>query len=152
MCLIVDINVAEAVFLKDDDPGFREVHRLLFTTGSPPVRLVHGGKLTEEYMGNRDIMRMVRVLDQAGRTRTIPDEHIEAECVAIRKGLACKSNDIHILALARVAKVRLLCSNDQALQDDFHNKVLLDKPRGKVYSDPSHRHLLVRFCKVSPDR
>jgi len=148
MCLIVDINVAEAVFLKEDDPNFCEVHKLLFTTTSSPVRLVYGGKLTEEYKKNGDVFRVLLALDRAGRTRTVPGALIEAECAVIGKLPECTSNDIHILALARVGNVRLLCSNDQALRNDFKNKALLDKPRGKVYSDPSHKLLLVRFCKA----
>ena len=148
MCLIVDINVAEAVFLRNDDPNFREVHKLLFTRTSQPVHLVYGGKLTEEYMKNRDVFRLLRVLDQAGRTRTVSNKLIEAECAVLSKLASCKSNDTHILALARVGKVRLLCSNDQALRDDFRNKTILDSPRGKVYSNPSHNRLLTQFCKA----
>ena len=45
----------------------------------------------------------------------------------------CVSDDQHIVALARIGKARLLCSNDDALTTDFRNPVLISKPRGKVY-------------------
>ncbi len=147
MCLIVDINIAEAALLRDDDPRFQDIHHHLFTTKSPPARLVYGGKLTEEYKCNRDLLRVLRVLDQAGRTRIVPNDLIEAEAKVIDASGVCVSNDIHILALARAGNVQLLCSDDTDLKLDFCNKAVIDKPRGKVYSNRSHKHLIVRFCK-----
>ena len=147
MCLIVDINVAEAVLLQDNDPDFQDLHRHLFTTKAPPAQLVYGGRLTEEYEVNRDIRRILRVLDQAGRTRIVSNDLIETECQVLEQLGVYESNDVHILALARAGKVRLLCTRDKALQNDFRNKAILDNPRGKVYTDRSHQHLLVRFCK-----
>ena len=61
----------------------------------------------------------------------------------------CRSNDIHVIALAQISGARLLYSNDQALHEDFGNKLLIDRPRGKVYSTNerkdftnAHRRLL----------
>ena len=61
------------------------------------------------------------------------------------------SNDPHVLALAIVSGARLLYSNDADLQQDFKDKRLIDKPRGKVYStredksfQQSHARLLWR--------
>lgn len=60
-----------------------------------------------------------------------------------------QSNDIHIIALARVSGARLLFSNDTALHKDFRNKDLIDQPRGKVFSTlkskqftKAHKYLL----------
>jgi hypothetical protein len=58
----------------------------------------------------------------------------------------CRSNDLHIIALARVARVGLLCSRDQALADDFTNRTLIANPRGRVYKYARHRTLLPQFC------
>lgn len=46
---------------------------------------------------------------------------------------ACRSNDVHILALAKVSGSRLLFSNDKDLWDDFRDRNIL-KPKGKIYS------------------
>ena len=46
----------------------------------------------------------------------------------------CLSNDAHIIALGQISGARLLYSNDKALHEDFGNKRLIDRPRGKVYS------------------
>jgi hypothetical protein len=147
MCLIVDVNIAPNVLLTDHDPDFLHVHNRLFATKGPTAKLVYGGKLVEEYGHNEGIRRILRELDRAGRTRKIPDEDVENECVVVESMNECQSNDHHIIALARVGKVRLLCSRDHALIADFTNKKLLDSPRGKVYQYASHRELLTRFCK-----
>lgn len=53
---------------------------------------------------------MLRVLEQAGRARKIADNPIEAELGKVTELGICKSNDPHILALARAGNVRLLCT------------------------------------------
>lgn len=147
MCLIVDVNVASKVLLTPDDPDFRDVHTSLFKNKKPKASLVYGGKLVDEYSRNLAVRRMIAVLDRAGRTRKIDNDSIEKEIeIVIQTGL-CISNDKHIIALARVGKVRLLCSHDKALHTDFTNKALLDKPRGKVYQNRRHQKLLEKFCK-----
>ena len=74
MCLIVDVNVAEDVLIKNDDIDFSHVHKALFATKSPPAKLVYGGKLFEEYKKNLNVLKALQVLNQAGRTRTVSSE------------------------------------------------------------------------------
>ena len=54
------------------------------------------------------------------------------------KNLNLKSNDIHILALAKAGNVKLLCSNDVHLHKDFKGVI-----HGKVYKDRRHSKLLI---------
>ena len=67
------------------------------------------------------------------------------------------SDDPHVIALAQISGARLLYSNDRDLQEDFKRKVLIDSPRGKVYSTlvsprfaNAHRQLLAnrRLCRT----
>ena len=60
----------------------------------------------------------------------------------------CVSNDVHILALARAAGVRLLISLDRDLHRDFTNPQILRNPRGKVYQNRQHAKLLNKPCKM----
>lgn len=55
---------------------------------------------------------------------------------------SCKSNDNHIIALARVSNCRLLFSQDKPLHADFTNLKLVPSPKGKVYQSAKHEHLL----------
>ena len=147
MCLIVDVNVAREVFSDTDEPDFADVRKALFLSKSPVVKIVHGGLLREEYLRVEEIRRALVVLDRAGRVRAIPDAEVVAETVSVETLGLCASNDTHIIALARVAGVRLLCSRDQALHADFTSAALIDRPRGKVYQSASHKHLIRQFCR-----
>jgi len=147
MCLIVDVNVAREVFSAPDEPDFADVRKALFSSKPPVVKIVYGGRLREEYLRLEDVRRALVVLDRAGRLRAIPDAEVGAETASVEALGLCVSNDTHIIALARVAGVRLLCSRDQALHTDFSNKKLVDGPRGKVYQNASHKHLIRQFCR-----
>jgi len=60
----------------------------------------------------------------------------------------CRSDDIHILALARAGGARLLYTEDKDLKKDFKNKAIIDDPRGKIYSGAKNKRLLKRgVCK-----
>ncbi len=147
MCLIVDVNVVREVFSDTEEPDFADVRNALFLSKSPVVKIVYGGLLREEYLRLEEVRRALVILDRAGRTHKISDADVEAETIAVETLSLCVSNDTHIIALARVAGVRLLCSRDKALHTDFNNKKLVDSPRGKVYQNASHKHLIKRFCQ-----
>jgi len=146
MCLIVDINVAHRVITDSNDPDFKDLHSCIFYGKPRNVRLVYGGRLAKEYSKNYSMMRLILQLDRKGRARTVPDNLVEDETERLEKSQLCCSNDQHIIALAIVSNVRLLCSHDQSLHSDFTNRALLNNPRGKVYQNSNHNHLLVRHC------
>lgn len=53
-----------------------------------------------------------------------------------------RSNDPHILALARASGARLLYTADKDLIADFKNPRIVSRPRGKVYSGAANARLL----------
>jgi hypothetical protein len=59
----------------------------------------------------------------------------------------CVSDDPHIIALALESGARFLCSLDQDLHTDFTNPQLVNAPRGHVYQNVAHEHLIRRHCK-----
>jgi len=146
VCVIVDINIAGRVLLAEDDPDFAHLHRCLFTNTRPQVRLVYGGKLVEEYNRVAMFRQAIVHLDRAGRARRIDDLLIEREVELLVRARACRSNDVHIVALARVAGARVLCSDDRDLHADFTDPRLLSHPRGKIYRNARHRGLLRQPC------
>ncbi|MXW01828.1 MAG: hypothetical protein F4X59_12820 [Holophagales bacterium] len=86
----------------------------------------------------------LRTLAQAGRARLVPAEELEKDERALKKGGEMKSNDPHILALARASGARLVYTGDGKLIADFKNKRLIDGPRGKIYTGASNVRLLNR--------
>jgi len=148
MCLIIDANFVHHVHPTPDANGTPIRQALL--TGR--ARLVYGGKLAQEYRdGSREFRRWLVRLDQAGRARKVPDVDVNDVTEELVRDGAYVSDDPHIIALARVSGVRLLCSSDGALQTDFTNHLLLS-PRGRVYQRAEHAHLIDEHCGgVAPE-
>jgi peptide subunit release factor 1 (eRF1) len=144
MCLIVDANVASLVFTSDPPKEFNPVTNALLRGEAVAI---YGGQLTREYLKLGPVRRFLVALDRAGRAKQLPENQIDTEAAKLASERACQSNDHHIIAIARIGHVRLLCSHDEALHADFTNKTLLDDPRGSVYQNDAHKHLLRKHCE-----
>jgi hypothetical protein len=127
MCIIIDNNVASLVLI-NPDPAYQPVYDALFT--SRTARVIHGGKLTDEYGPN--VKARLRLLDQIGGVRVLAEAAVQAKAAAFAASGLCSSDDPHVLAVAAISGARLLCSDDEPLTADFKNRAILDRPRGKV--------------------
>ena len=135
MCLIIDANV-----VSDLDPPSADAKPVVDSIKQRKILLVIGGKNTEELSANRNVGQWLKGLARANLVRSIPQPDIEREeQILLRRGQH-RSDDVHILALARSSGARLLFSLDNALGRDF--KTCLDQPRAAVYKRSSHAHLL----------
>lgn len=144
MCLIIDANVACLIFSGTPDAAFQPI---LDALRKKKAVAVHGGHLTTEYSRIGRIRRILIELGRQGVLRKVPDDQVVAE-TALYHARPIQSDDPHILGLAKIAKVRLLCSHDQNLHADFTNPDLLS-PRGMVYQNASHRFLIRQNCGSS---
>ena len=100
------------------------------------------GKLSKELFNRIASRRYLRALLQAGRAYQIPDATVQSEEQQVTASGHCRSDDPHVVALARVSGARTLCSHDRALHQDFRNPDLISMPRGRVYQNATHTHLL----------
>jgi predicted nucleic acid-binding protein len=142
MCLIVDNNVA-ADFFCGSNPDLDPLKKAVFNA---TCCLYYGGtKLRNEYFRSPKVRRVVKNLDQAGRAKAISDVLVDARMNQVEPN--CISDDPHIIALALESGARLLCSFDQALHTDFTNAALINNPRGSVYQQAGHQHLIRKHCK-----
>lgn len=142
MCLIVDANVATKVFSDATDVEFAPVKDWLFSE-KHQARIAIGGKLRTEILQIERVRKAFLTLSRAGRVRDVGDALVDAEAERLDADGLMISNDSHVVALARVSGARLLCSEDKALHTDFKNANVL-RPKGKIYQDSTHRHLLTR--------
>ena len=147
MCVIIDIPVVHRIF-PSPHADFRPLHAYL-TDGR--ARMVYGGKVRREYLRIEWFRRLLVRLDQQGSALRVADAPVDAASQKIRSKGLCKSNDHHVIALAQIGSVRLLCTDDNNLMCDFKNKELLDKPRGKVYRYARHVNLLREHCRKDPN-
>lgn len=143
MCLIIDTDVVRDIFAAQCSPAFTPIKEAIYR-GQAVV--VYGGKLKSEYNKSRRVVEELMILDRLGLARQISDQLVNSEAASIKALSVCKSNDHHVIALARVSGARLLCSHDQELHCDFGNKNLINKPRGSVYQMASHAPLISRHC------
>ena len=153
MCAIIDASVAGEVFGSNRSAAGKEFFDWV---NQRHGRLVAGGKLLEELNKTpaRDWARQALI---SGQLRAVDDNDVEAMTNELRRQQVCRSNDLHVIALALISGARLLYSNDEDLQYDFKAKSLIDKPRGRIYSTLHskditgiHRRLLARkdLCRV----
>jgi rRNA-processing protein FCF1 len=143
MCLIIDANLAPAVFGENSNSSdFRPVIDWL-TFPKKNGKLVVGGKLKFELYKIENARRFIIRLIQAGRARDIT-ENVDKETEKVRNMPELKSDDPHIIALAKVSGARILCSNDKDLREDFRNPKLID-PRGHIYQNAKQKHLLSKY-------
>lgn len=108
------------------------------------VRLAVGGKLVIELMKTR-LRTLIGELARSGRLVRVDDDKIRAEEKSIHSICAPVSDDVHILALARLATCRLIYTSDDRLIEDFKNLSILN-PKGKVIrpnTDPRNTVLLL---------
>ena len=137
MCIILDTNTFHR-FMNSDDMDMEPVRKWL-NGRYGKIAYSATPKLKKEWDAG-GMRRLIEEWKRAGKLKLVPsDEHHEKE--AELKGKT-KSDDEHIVALALVAKVKVLVSyreGDSALFDDFKNRHLVG---GKVYTRKTHAHLL----------
>lgn len=143
MCAILDASVVHKVFGSSSSIELPPVGMQFFKwLDSGKGRLVIGGDLKTELYRNGKCREWVDQGILAGLVAEYDRETV-AEARRLKKQkLRLASNDLHVIALARVSGARLLYSEDWSLQQDFKNEHLVHSPRGKVYSKEDHQHLL----------
>lgn len=136
MCAIIDNNVAGEVF-KDDpsskpSPPAREFHRHICKRKFP---VVAGGKLfQEELRTNKNFILWWQQAILSGHGKHICDDEVILETSRLENQGGYRSDDPHVLALARISGARLLFTNDRDLQLDFQNNRFITNPSGKIYT------------------
>ena len=139
MCVIVDASVGDEVFGSSRSTAGKQFFEWL---NDGKGILVIGGKLRKEFYDKSHTFSIwAQQAQNAGIIRNVNDAKVDDKTRQILADGNCKSNDQHIIALAQLGGARLLYSNDKDLHQDFGNRTLIDKPRGKVYSTKVHKDL-----------
>jgi PIN domain len=139
MCVIIDACLAGEAFGKPPSADMRPVIDWIFKKNG---HLVYGGQLATELERLGRARRLLLELLRSGRARLLPNAALAEEGEILRRTNLCRSNDVHVLSLARLSGARTLCTSDRNLQRDFKNQQLIAKPRGKVYTARNHASLL----------
>ena len=147
MCIIVDTNRLGAFLAEPADEDSRPIRRWL-DRGAGSIVYSTGGKFAQEIQGRAKAKLADYV--RAGRAKLIPESRFAADERILKARPELRSNDPHVLALAKAAGVRLLYTADRNLISDFKDKRFIDQPRGKVYSGAHNAGLLTGSVCPSP--
>lgn len=135
MCLIIDANCLGKFLQEPPNEDSQPIHTWMQKRG----KLVYAteGKFSEE-IGKEARERLDEYSD-AGIARFVDKDTLSKELRTINKRIM-KSDDEHVIALAKAANVKLLYTHDRNLMDDFKNSHLIQD--GKVYSGKRNKNLL----------
>jgi len=139
--LILDANMICKVF-GNDDLSVSDLSNALLIGCRFKVAAVRGGQLSDEYMRIIKYRSVYSELERAGRMILADDNAVRLDTDHVAQLSFLRSDDPHILALARIADVRILCSHDKDLHADFTNQSIIPSPRGRIWQNNSHSHLL----------
>ena len=95
-------------------------------------------KFEEEWERGGGI-QLRRELQRRNKLKEIPAQDVQEKAAELEGKI--ESDDPHIIALAIVANVKVLVSNDRRLHEDFKNRDLVG---GSVYQTKNHSRLLRR--------
>lgn len=161
MCVIIDACVRDLVFTASPSDAAVPV---LEWIEEGDGRMIYGGskfcdelftqKKDDERVPLDRVIRRVKAWKQAGRALEFPRAVIDAEEKIVRAMNVAMSNDVHVLALARVSGARVLFSTDGKLHADFKNAAIVDNPRGTIYQTKDHGALLQHSasCRTSTSK
>lgn len=131
MCVILDNSAQDNVFSRRS--GTPVGRQLLEWLDEFRTSLVVGGKLYDELAGSRVFEVWAANAIKDGRLRVFKRDVVDRETTDLRDDWRGKSDDEHVIALARVSKARVLYARDSDLRDDFRNPGLVSNPRGRLY-------------------
>ena len=136
MCIILDVN-SIGKFKNPDDEDMEPVRHWLESKNG---KIVYS--YTEQFNKEWDEgggYQLRRSLQRRDKLKEIPAQDVQAKADELEGQI--RSDDPHIIALAIIAEVKVLVSNDRRLHEDFKNRNLVG---GKVYQTKSHSRLLTR--------
>jgi hypothetical protein len=139
LCVIVDASVAGRVFSVPYEADFVPLWDWLEKKDG---KLVYGGRLAQELNRLPHARRRLAEMKRSGRALECLRQDVDAEERAVGKLRLCRSNDHHVVALARLSGARVLCTNDRNLEADFTNRQLVPAPKAKIYKVASHKTML----------
>ena len=139
MCAIVDNDVGGEVF--GDNPPEAARYFLNWLDGANGATLAIGGKLRLELCANQKFLAWLRNALLRGRALSFDDEKVDSETESLREMRICRSNDWHVLALAKISGARLLYTKDIKLEADFKDREIIDGVRGRVYTTRRYPHV-----------
>ena len=147
MCIIVDASRLGVFLAKPLREDAAPIRQWLDTRGGTLVYST-GGQFANELKGKAK--GKLAEYSRAGKARLVPASRFAEDEAKLNASGKLRSNDPHVLALARASGARLLYTGDSNLIADFKDHRLVRNPRGKVYSSAANADLLADNACIGP--
>ena len=134
MCIIIDTNM-QGKYMDPNDADMRPVRNWI-NDRSKRGRIVYSKTTDFERETLNQFKKQFVALSRSGKLKMIDTKQVTAKQKELKKQNKLISNDPHIIALALVARAKVLVSSDQNLHNDFK------QIGGSVYQTAQHKHLL----------
>ena len=134
MCVILDVNNI-GKFNEPADEDMKPVWNWLDRQNGK-IAYASTKKFEEEWERGGGI-QLRRELQRRNKLKEMPAQDVQQKAAELEGKI--ESDDPHIIALAIIANVKVLVSNDRRLHEDFKNRDLVG---GSVYQTKSHSRLL----------
>ena len=141
MCIIVDANRLGTFLGDPPNEEAAPIRHWLERTRRPGTIVYSTGGGFKKELGNKAREKLEAYV-RAGRARIVPADQFKDDEEHLRASSDPRSDDPHVLALARASGARLLYTGDGDLMRDFKNPKLIRQPRGKIYSGAANANLL----------
>ena len=132
MCIILDANRWGDFSNQKED--MKPIHKWLEKQNGKLVYSDHS-KIQQEL--NQLQKNNLVEYRRAGKALLVPGKQVEEKVKEIKKEHELKSDDSHILGLAKASHATVLCTKDKKLHQDFKHII-----KGKIYQNKKHQHLL----------
>ena len=133
MCAILDTNCI-GKFIKGIDEDIKPVRHWVYNRNGKIV-YANTEKFRTEWSGGK-ARELMRELQRRSKLIEVPVQDVAKKENELKEVI--KSDDEHIIALALIAGVKVLVSDDNKLIQDFKDHIA----QGKVYLRKQHAHLL----------
>lgn len=134
MCIILDANCI-GKFQNPDDEDMEPV-RVWLERKNGKIVYSYTEQLKKEWEEGGGF-QLRRTLQRRNKLKEISPQDVQEKADELEGQI--RSDDPHIIALAIIADVQVLISNDRRLHEDFKNRDLVG---GSVYQTKSHSRLL----------
>ena len=135
MCIILDANCFSEYV--NDKPDMKPVKTWVEYEGGKIV-FSEEEQIKKEFGHHKKMFSLLNTYKNIGRVKMLNKVKVENTIKELNNNKDLKSNDIHLLAHARVGEITLIVTHDQKLQHDFQR--IIDK--GKIYTSAKHKKLL----------
>ena len=135
MCIILDANCFSEYV--NNKPDMEPVKTWVEKEGGKIV-FSEEEQIKKEMKHHKGMFKLLNTYKNIGKVKMLPKNEIEVAIKKLNNEEGLKSNDKHLLALAKVGSITLIVTRDKYLQEDFKNVV----NNGKIYSKAKNKKLL----------